>query len=137
MNQQSDSIEATKVDAAARLRRIRSQLPGQVLRERIDTARACYGPLYTMAEVRRKVADTLPRKLGFARSATLEPIETFGERIPDEAVLKYDDAVQSGVFSNFWVATPTYYREHQVDPWIIGEVKGTELCAVIAQWDVG
>lgn len=37
-----------------------------------------------------------------------------------EALLKYDDAVRSGLFSKFWVATPTYYQERQMDPWIIG-----------------
>ena len=28
-------------------------------------AAACYGPLMTLAEVRLKVGETLPRKLGF------------------------------------------------------------------------
>ena len=36
--------------------------------------------------------------------------------------------------AKFWVATPTYYEERQVDPWILGEVDGAEMFAVIAQW---
>jgi hypothetical protein len=44
--------------------------------------------------------------------------------------------VQSGLFSKFWVATPTYQKERQVDPWIVAEIKSTEFYAVIAQWDV-
>jgi hypothetical protein len=32
------------------------------------------------------------------------------------------------------VATPTYYEERQIDPWILGEVDGAEMFAVIAQW---
>src|SRR5205807_2641746 len=50
-------------------------------------------------------------------------------------LLKYDDAVQSGLFDKFWVATPTYYQERQVDPWIVAEVGGADRWAVIARWD--
>jgi hypothetical protein len=124
-----------EVDEAARIRAIRSHLPGQMLRERIEMASVCYGPLYTWREIRLKVAETLPWRIGFVRSTTVEPIETYREHIPDEALLKYDDAVRSGFFSKFWVATPRYYEQRQVDPWIVGEVTGAELCAVIAQWD--
>ncbi len=123
-------------DVTNRIRNIRAQLPGQVLRERIDTARASYGRLYTLVEIRQKVAETMPMRFGFVRNTLLEPIETYRERIPDEALLKYDDAVQSGLFSKFWVATPTYQKERQVDPWIVAEIKSTEFYAVIAQWDV-
>ena len=65
----------------------------------------------------------------------LEPIEQYRGRIPDEALLKYDDALQRGVFSKFWVATPTYYQERQLDPWIVAEVGGGDRWAVIARWD--
>src|SRR5260370_1172496 len=77
----------------------------------------------------------LPRRLGYVRSGLLEPIESYRERIPDHALLKYDDAVQSGLFDKFWVATPTYYQERQVDPWIVAEVGGADRWAVIARWD--
>ena len=129
-------LGSSPADLDARVRSIRAQLPGQVLRERIELANLTYGPLLTKTEVRQKVAETLPRRLGFVRGATLELIETYRERIPDDALLKYDDAVRSGFFARFWVATPVYYEQRQVDPWILGEVTGTELCAVIAQWGV-
>jgi hypothetical protein len=99
-------------------------------------AQLYYGPLYTLAEVRQKVGEVLPRRVGFVRGAALEPIQTYVEAIPDEALLKYDDALRSGLFSKFWVATPTYYQERQMDPWIIGEVIGSDRWAVVAQWDV-
>ena len=124
----------TAIDTATRLRRIRSRLPGQVLRERIELAAVSYGPLMTLAQIRLRIGETLPRKFGFVRSAALEPIESYGAPIPDEALLKYDVAVRSGFFSKFWVATPTYYQERQVDPWIVGEVQGSDLCAIVAQW---
>jgi hypothetical protein len=127
--------DATVTDPASRARAIRARLPGQLLRERQDMARLCYGPLYSLAEIRQRVGDVLPRRFGFVRGATLEPIEQYREPIPDEALLKYDDATQTGWFSKFWVATPTYYQERQVDPWIVAEVQGLDRWAVIARWD--
>jgi hypothetical protein len=127
--------EVTAGDAAARIRAIRARLPGQLLRERLEMAVLCHGPLYSLAEIRQRVGEVLPRRLGYVRGAALEPIEQYREPIPDEALLKYDDAVRSGLFSKFWVATPTYYQERQVDPWIVAEVEGTDRWAVIARWD--
>lgn len=117
-----------------RVRRIRAQLPGQVLRERIETVRARYGALYTLEEIRHKVGETLPMRLGSTRGAALEPIQTYREAIADEALLKYDEALRSGLFSTFWVATPAYHQARQADPWIVAEVTGTSLHAVVAQW---
>jgi hypothetical protein len=123
-------------DLAARAREIRSRLPGQMLAQRLEMAALCYGPLYSLAEVRHHVGAVLPRRLGYVRGASLEPIETYTSPIPDEALLKYDEAARSGLFSKFWVATPTYYQERQVDPWIVAEVDGADRWAVIARWDV-
>jgi hypothetical protein len=128
--------DASPSDVATRIRAIRSRLPGQLLRERLEMAILCHGPLYTLAEIRQRVGEVLPRRLGYVRGAALEPVETYREPIPDEALLKYDDAVRSGLFSKFWVATPTYYQDRQVDPWIVAEVEGTDRWAVIVRWDV-
>ena len=127
--------ELMSPETVSRVREIRSRLQGQMLQERLEAAQLTYGPLYTLAEVRLRVGEVLPRRLGYVRSAVLEPIESYRERIPDESLLKYDDAVRSGLFSKFWVATPTYYQERQVDPWIVAEVTGTDRWAVIARWD--
>jgi len=122
-------------DCESRIRAIRARLPGQVLRERFEIAQVSYGPLYSLAEIRQSVGQTLPRRAGYVRSAALEPIEDYRAQIPDEALLKYDDAVNSGLFSKFTVATPTYYQDRQIDPWIIGQVAGADRYAVVAQWD--
>ena len=127
--------ELMSPDTVTRVREIRSRLPGQMLHERLENAQLTYGALYTLAEIRQRVGEVLPRRLGYVRSAVLEPVENYRERIPDESLLKYDDAVRSGLFSKFWVATPTYYQERQVDPWIVAEVSGTDRWAVIARWD--
>ena len=127
--------EAQPLDVTERVRRIRTKLPGQVLRERIDTANALFGPLYSLEEVQQKVAEVLPIRLGFRRTAVLEPIESYRERVPDDVLLKYDDAAQTKLFSRFWVAAPAYRSDRQADPWVLGEVAGTDLYAVIARWD--
>ncbi|OLB97587.1 MAG: hypothetical protein AUH30_09960 [Candidatus Rokubacteria bacterium 13_1_40CM_68_15] len=122
-------------DMAARAREIARRLPGQARRQRLDTARLEYGPLYTLAEIHQRVAQTLPQKLGFIRRAVFQPIDSYQGLIPDEALIKYDDAVRGGLFSAFTVVTPTYFSQKQVDPWIVAQVDGAEVYAVIAQWD--
>ena len=120
----------------SRARAVRARLPGQMLQERIENTQLAHGPLYTLAEIRQRVGEALPRRFGYVRSAVLEPIESYRQHIPDHALLKYDDAVQSGLFDKFWVATPTYYQDPQVDPWIVGEIGGgADRWAVIARWE--
>lgn len=135
MNSAMLDAEAGSANVTERVRAIRSRLPGQALRERIEMARTCYGPLYTMGLVQERVAETLPSRLGYVRSTVVEPLVEYRGLIPDEVLLKYDEAERTGLFAKFWVVTPTYYRQPQVDPWLVADVTGTQLCAVIAQWD--
>jgi hypothetical protein len=135
MNQGTHRVETEPTDVAVRVRAIRFRLPGQAVDERVELARVAYGPLYTMGLIRERVAETLPIRVGYVRSTVVEPIEQYGGAIPDEALLKYDDAARSGLFSAFHVVTPTYYRQRQIDPWLVAQVAGTELRAIIARWD--
>ena len=135
MNSTKCELETTPAGVAELARAVRFKLPRQAVAERIEMARMSYGPLYTIGLVRQRVAETLPPRIGYVRSTTMEPIEQYAGPIPDEALLKYDDAERSGLFARFWVVTPTYYWRSQVDPWIVAEVTGTVLCAVIARWD--
>ncbi len=121
--------------SAERVQEIRNRLPGQQLCLRVETAQALYGPLYSLPEIRKRIGASLPHRVGFLRSASFEPVEAYGQWIPDAALLKYDDAVRSGLFSQFLVGTPTYLAQAQTDPWIIAEVDGTEQWAVITRWD--
>jgi hypothetical protein len=135
MNSANFGIETVPANAAERVRAIRFRLPGQAVMERIELARVAYGPLYTIGLIQERVAETLPTRIGYVRSTAMKPIEEYSGLIPDEILLKYDEAERSGLFAKFWVVTPTYYRAPQVDPWIVAEVAGTTLCAVIARWD--
>lgn len=121
-------------DAPERARQIRARLPGQVLYDRLQTARALYGDLFTIAQLESRIVETLPPRFGSRRTAVLETIETYRDLIPDQALLKYDDAVRSGLFATFLVATPAYRAERQVDPWIVAQVRDADVYAVIAQW---
>jgi hypothetical protein len=132
---ESPAYPDTQEAAETRARIIRARLPGQMLRERIETAALVFGPLYSLQEIYTRVGETLPRRIGYVRSAVTEPIETYRARIPNEVLLRYDDAVQSGLFGKFMVVTPTYYRDRQLDPWIIAEVTGSDRWAIIARWD--
>ncbi len=135
MNSAKHSVETVPTDVAERVRAIRFRLPRQAVSERVEIARVAYGPLYTMGLIRERVAETLPIRAGYIRSAVIEPIEEYGGSIPDESLLKYDDAERSGLFSEFWIVTATYYRQPQVDPWLVAQIAGTKLCAVITRWD--
>jgi hypothetical protein len=136
-NSDSGYTEIENTDLTIRIRAIRARLPGQMASERLDAAALSYGPLYTLADIRQRVAASIPRRIGFVRGATFEPIETYQATIPDHALVKYDDALQTGLFSRFLVATPTYYRERELDPWIIAEVLGNiDRWVVVTQWDV-
>src|SRR6266478_3534229 len=123
------TAQPAPTDIATRARDIARRLPGQARRQRLDTARLEYGPLYTLAEIHQRVAQTLPQKIGFIRRAVFQPIESYQGLIPDEALIKYDDAARSGLFSAFTVVTPTYFSKKQVDPWIVAQVDGAELDA--------
>ena len=122
-------------EIAARVKAIRRRLPGQMVEERLELARLHHGELYTMEQIRQRVAESLPRRLGYVRTAELQPIETYRGEIPAAALLKYDDALASGLFATFWVATPRYYQSQQVDPWLVGEVVGADRYSIIARWD--
>jgi hypothetical protein len=134
MNSAKHSVETVPTDVAERVRAIRLRLPRQAVSERLEIARIAYGPLYTSL-IRERVTETLPIRVGYIRSAVIEPMEEYGGAISDEGLLKYDDAERSGLFSEFWVVTPTYYRQPQVDPWLVAQVAGTKLWAVIARRD--
>ena len=110
MNSTKGEIETVPANAAERVRAIRFRLPGQAVMERIELARVAYGPLYTIGLVQEWVAETLPTRIGYVRSTATEPIEEYRGLMPDEVLLKYDDAARSGLFAKFWVVTPTYYR---------------------------
>src|SRR5258707_4419430 len=108
MNSTTFEIETVLANTAERVRAIRFRLPGQAVMERIELARVAYGPLYTVGLIQERVAETLPSRIGYVRSAAMEPIEEYSWLITDEVLLKSDEAERSMLFAKFCVVTPTY-----------------------------
>jgi len=121
-------------DRRERVHEIRAGLPGQVRKARLMTASMLYGPLCSLDDLHRRIARTLPSCFGRVRHTRISPIEQSEALIPDDALLKYGDAGQVGVFSRFLIATPAYWLGAEGDPWLIANVAGTDRWAVIARF---
>lgn len=120
-------------DVHARLRTIRAGLPGQLRQQRLQTASLLYGPLYSLDEVHRRIARTLPWRLGCVRRVRMVPIERADVLLPDDILLAYDDAFRAAVFGRFLVATPAYYWWPQPDPWLVAQVDATTRWAILTR----
>ncbi|HEY3099780.1 MAG TPA: hypothetical protein VGL14_12775 [Methylomirabilota bacterium] len=118
----------------ARIRDIRAGLPGQLRQQRLRTASLVFGPLYSLDQIHRRIARTLPFRLGSVRRLRVTPIEQAEIIIPEDVLLRYDEAAQAGVFARFLVGTPAYYWRPAGDAWLVAEVAGTERWAVLAHW---
>jgi hypothetical protein len=77
VDQSAEPSTDTASSLAERARHVRASLAGQVLWDPIETARATYGPLYSLTELQRRIGDTLSPRLGCRRAAICEPIETY------------------------------------------------------------
>jgi hypothetical protein len=121
-------------DVRARIRYIRAGLPGQLRQERLSTAALLYGPLCSLDEMHHRIARTLPWRFGSFRRVKVAPVHQSDTVLPDDVLLKYDDAVQLGVFGRFLVATPAYYWWAQGDPWLVAVVEGTVRWALVVGW---
>jgi hypothetical protein len=121
-------------DLHARVRDIRAGLPGQLRQQRLRSAALLYGPLYSLDEVHRRLALTLPPRFGCMRRVRVVSIERAEIVLPDEVLLAYDDALQAGVFARFLVATPAYYWWPQRTAWLVAQVDGTARWAVLTRW---
>ena len=123
-----------KHDVEARIRDIRAGLPGQLRQQRLRTASLLFGPLYSLDEIHQRIAHTLPFRFGCVRRLRVTPIELSEIVMSDDVLLRYDAAVQLGVFSRFLVGTPAYYWWCAPDAWLIADVAGTDRWAVLSHW---
>ena len=121
-------------DRHERARDIRAKLPGQARQERLVTATLLYGSLAALETLHRRIARTLPSRVGSIRRTKVHSIEDAETIIPDDALLKYDDAAQLELFSRFVIVTPAYWFGEEGGPWLVANVAGTDRWAVIARW---
>ena len=119
------------------VRRIRDRLLRPTLEERVAQARARYGRVYTLGQLR---AAAYPRRRGrlsrFERGS-MEPLEIYRALIPDDALLRYNDASETESFSQFWVVTPTRVGRDRPARWLVGQLRGgVQLYAIVARWHI-
>ncbi len=130
-----DALDLDALEAGFRVRRIRDRLFGQTLGQRIAQARARYGRVYTLAELR---AAARPRRRARGRRfdrGFMESLEAYQGPIPDDALLRYDDASETAWFSRFYVVAPASSGRERPTRWIVGELRGgVELYAIVARW---
>jgi hypothetical protein len=120
---------------AARAQEIRAGLPGQLRQQRLSTASLLYGRLGSQDDVRAQIARSLPWRPGAIRRARLETLQQTEVVIPDEVLVKYDDAVQLGLFSHFMVGRAAYYFTVQGPCWLVAEIADSERWVAIARWE--
>lgn len=130
-----DALDLDPLEARFRARRVRHHLYGQTLGERIAQARARYGRVYTRAELR---AVAYPRRRAWSsriERRLVKPLEAYRAPIPDDALLRYDDASETALFSRFCVVAPAGGHEDRPTHWIVGELRGgLERYAIVARW---
>lgn len=130
-----DMLDLDAFEAGARVRRIRDRLLGQTLGERVAQVRARYGRVYTLAELRAAACPRWRTWFSCSDRGLMEPLEGYEAPIPDDALLRYDDASETAFFSRFCVVAPARSEPDRPSRWIVGEIRGgSELYAVVARW---
>ena len=82
------------------------------------------------------------------RARAWTDVRDYGGQIPEPALLKYADALESGLFKVLYVVEPTYEvptpRRRAVDPWLVGGLEerhghpgtdGHRSYVVLAYWE--
>ena len=103
-------------------------------RERLATASLVYGPLFSLQTMHRRIAHTLPWRPGRLRRTKVTPIAQSEVAIPDDVLMKYDDARQLGVLSQFLIVRPAYFWAPDGLCWLVAGVAETARWAIIASW---
>ncbi len=130
-----DMIGLDALEEGFRIREIRDRLLRPTLEERVAQVRARYGRVYTPAQLRAAASPRQPNRLRSFERRFLEPLETYGALIPDDALLRYGDALEAESFSQFWVVAPARSGQDRCARWIVGQLRGgLDLFAIVARW---
>ena len=130
-----DMIGLDALEEGFRIRRIRDRLLRPTLEERVAQVRARYGRVYTPAQLRAAASPRQRNRFRGFKRGFLEPLETYGAPIPDDALLRYGDALETESFSQFWVVAPARSGQHRCARWIVGQLRGgLDLFAIVARW---
>jgi len=131
-------VETAPCEAAedrAKVAEIRQDLAGQQTRGRWDLAEAQFGLIMDIGTLRDRIRKTIPFRLFNVRHVDWEDIGSYTGHIPDQALLKYEEARRTGLFRCFKVAAPMYSTFNPVsDPWLLGYVDPSHAI-VLAYWE--
>ncbi len=108
---------------------------GQTLGERIAHAQARYGRVYTLAELRAATCPGWQAWFSRLKRQVMEPLEAYQAPNPDDGLLRYEDASETAWFSRFCVVAPASAGRDRPSRWIVGQLRGVELYAIVARWD--
>lgn len=142
-----DTLKVTNEIVNPDLETVRAGLAGQKRREWrrradeiLERATAEFGLAFTTEEITARVAAVLPWVPFKKRSALWIALEDYAGTLPDAAILAWQRAEQSRLFTSFDVVEPRYVsRAPAPDPWLVGHVSGYRGQAkdwiVLAYWD--
>jgi hypothetical protein len=130
-----EMVRLDALEEGFRIQRIRDRLLRPTLEERVAQVRARYGRVYTPAQLRTAASPHQRNRFRGFQRGFLEPLETYEAPIPDDALLRYDDALGTESFSQFWVVTPARAGQDRPIRWIVGQLRGgVDLFAIVARW---
>lgn len=123
----SDAVVSQPERASLALTARRS-LAGQRTLSDVSSAEARFGLSLSGPEIRRRIKQILPWRLGRARSIVCVELTHYAAWIPDEALLVWEEARETPGFQDFCIMWPVYdrdaalamHRPRGIDPWLIG-----------------
>jgi hypothetical protein len=119
-----------------RVRRIRERLLHPTLEERLAWVRARYRRVYTLAQLRAAALARRGQGRPCSERGFMKALDGYDGPISSDALLRYDDALETGSFAQFWVVTPAVSRRDQGTRWMLGELRGgRDLYAIVARWN--
>ena len=118
-----------------RVRRIRDRLFRPPLEERLARVRARYRRVLTLPRLRAAASPRRGKGVRRSERGFMEALDGYEGPISDDALLRYDDAWETGAFSQFWVVRPARSGRDRGMRWMVGELRGgLDLYAIVAQW---
>jgi hypothetical protein len=127
------TLESLKIDRASvnesevldRVKKIRAALPN--LAPNLEVAAAQFGLQVPARAVHQHARRALPFKFFSRRGSTWWTVDHFRGSVPDQALLKYDEAKRTGLLTHFYVVVPmrstARYEFAPRDPWLVGSVQ--------------
>lgn len=121
---------------AARAAKVRAAMTGQAVAAKRQETELRFGRIYSRRDLVEAVRQSVPMRLFRQRAVEWERLENYTRFVPDAALLRYQEAYESGLFVAYSVLWPTYAARPAKDPWLVGWVNiSLTEGVVLAYWD--